>query len=214
MSIFGIKDLDYKFTKFLDNQTLFSLQNINKYYLNIFNEIFWKKRFYSHYIRYINIKNKYINKNKYKWKEYYKITDNLLSFKNLSLSVYKTIILDTADLFFLIININNMEFDKLFNSGKYKDTTAYNYFSNENLRFMPINLIIENDSINCFKNIFILKKNTLHKSLPLHYLIYAIRNKSDEIVKYIIKKKIVEVNLKVIKTALIYNYLIPGLYEI
>jgi len=213
MSIFGIKDLDYKLTEFLDNKTLFSLQYVNKYYLAIFDEIFWKRRFYLYYRHHINLKNKYINKNNYSWKKYYKFVDNLLSEVIISLSIYKTIKEDMVDLFFLLININNMKFDKLFNNGKFKDKEAYNYICESSLRFMPINLIIENDSIDCFKSFFKMKKHKLHKGLPMQYFIKAIRNKSNKIVKYMVRKKLVEINVNVIKIALMYNYLIPGLYE-
>jgi len=208
MSIFKLKDIDYKFTDFLDNKTLFSLSIVNKYYIKIFDNKFWKRRFYYFYKKHINLNNVYINIYNQEWNKYYKLTTHLYNFQNLAISIYNSIIIDSPDLFYLLINFNKLKTNKLFNTGKYKDIEAYNYISKSELRFLPINLIIEKDSINCFK--FLIKEQ--NKNLYEYYFENSIRNKSIKIVNYMIEKNIIKINVKILKLILLYKYYIPNLF--
>jgi hypothetical protein len=88
MSIFGLKDLDYYFAAFLDDDDIFNLEVVNKYYNEIFkNDFFWKRRFYQFFYKDINLKDKYINSNKINWKKYYRSTCNFLLENNLILFI-------------------------------------------------------------------------------------------------------------------------------
>lgn len=208
MSIFRIKDIDYKFTEFLDNKTLFSLKVVNKYYVKIFDDKFWKRRFFYFYKKYIKLDDKYINIYKQNWIKYYKLTSYLYNFKNLAISLYDSIIMDSPDLFYLLINYNKLKTNKLFNSGKYKDIEAYNYTSKNNLRFLPINLIIEKDSVNCFK--FLIKEQ--NKKLYEYYFENSIRNKSHNIINYMIEKNIIKINVRFLKLILLHRCYIQNLF--
>ena len=212
MSILKVKDLDYMLTDFLDDKSVFILYITNKYYFQLFSENFWKKRFFFKYKKYININNKYINIFQENWKKYYVFTNKTILKANFILAIHDSIVNDLPDLFNLIININHIDPCKLLNSSKYHDLTATNYKSDREKRFMSMNLIIKHDSINCFKS-FYNPANPFHISMIKHYLYYAIRDRSDKIVEYIVKNKLTKIDVKILTVCIMYNYVIPCLYE-
>lgn len=180
MSIFKIRDIDYYFSNFLTDNDLFNLSNSNKYYYNLFDENFWKKRFYAKYD--IKLENKYINIKNYNWKKYYRMAHELLNFDETSTSlkskinrnIYYSISKDLPDIFYLLITENNINPDTTLNYGG-------SIFSS-GMTFKPINTMIYKDAINCFETFFSLEKHN-----PSFYLDIAIERKSYKIVEYLQK---------------------------
>lgn len=180
MSIFKIKDIDYYFSNFLTDDDLFNLNICNKYYHNLFDENFWKKRFYEKYD--IKLENKYINIKNYTWKFYCRMIHELLNFDETSVylkskinkNIYYSISKDLPDIFYLLITKNNINLDTTLNYGG-------SIFSS-GMTFKLINTMIYKDSINCFETFFSLEKHN-----PSFYLDIAIARKSYKIVEYLQK---------------------------
>lgn len=184
MSIFKIKDLDYFLATLLDDETLFILNICNKYYYNLFNEDFWKKRFNMKYREYIRLEDNYINVHREKWKKYYYITHILLKEREINKSIYYSISKDLPDLFYLIIFKKDINPYVLLNYG------GSILFSG--MSFIPINTMIYKDSINCFETFF-----SLERYNPSFYLDIAIERKSHKISNYL--QKFVELDILSLK---------------
>jgi hypothetical protein len=211
MSIFIIKDINYKLIDFLTIKDIFNISHVNKFYFYFLNIKLWKIIFYKKINSYTTLKEKYINYYDENWKKYCITLHNFLNNNNTVLSIYKTIKNDYLDIFLFILNFNNLNIYNFFNSGKYEDPESYNIKSDKILRFNCIELSIEKNSLNCFKYLY--KRNQIDKNLITFYFERAILKKSDNILKYLLKKNPSIVNINLIKTSLVNKYKIPGLYE-
>ena len=165
-----IKDLVYELSKYLSDKDILSLSLTNKYYYNIFDEKYWKRKFVN------NINYEDINYNLYdeRWKFYYLLVSKWLKNKDPISALKFAISEDRSDL----LNILFLKYN--YDKGKY----IYDWYTGKS--FSPMMEVLEDDSINCFKFLY-------NSELYHNYIIVkdAILKHSHKIL-VLLKNKIIE----------------------
>ena len=186
MSLFPIKDLNFLLSEYLDDLDVLQLSHINRYYYDLYNNLFWKKRFLNRYRNLIyHIEDKYINYYKEPWKEYYFHTFFFLNIENYVVSSHCAIREDRVDLLSLIL-------------VKYKPNIHELFVSSiRHTNFVPLTLAVEYDSINCYK---ILDLNVREQDFES-----MIRFKSDKILRYVYERSKCDYDISFIMYCLMYD---------
>jgi len=158
----NIKDLNHKLTEFLDDKDLISLMIVNKYYYNVFDEAYWKRRLLKNFSEFLPEK---YNIYEESWKSFYLIVSKWLN-ATPYFSIYFAIEKDRLDLLQVIYK---------------KHKTSHGLIRCGVLCMSPAKLAVEKDSLNCFK--YICENLTVY-SVYL-YLNKAIENHSHKIVEHL-----------------------------
>lgn len=166
--MFKIKDLNHKLSEFLPDKDLLNLSLINKYsYIDVFNEEYWKRKFFNEYANEYIIQFNIYNES---WKKYYFLIRKWLNEEDHITSINFTIHEDRSDLLQMIYIKN-----------KYNKSNPIYGWHNQGRNFLdPMTEIIETDAIQCFVYIYepakhynyILVKNVIliHSHKILNYL--------------------------------------------
>ncbi len=142
-----IKDLNHKISDYLDDRDILSLNSVNKYYYNVFDDIYWKRKFYKkfNFDIEINIYNE-------PWKFYYLLIVKWLKKHDHVSSILFAVSKDRSDLLRMIYLKNN-----------YKSNIIRGWSNIKRESIDVTDEVIEEDAINCFK--FIYKINNYYKFL-------------------------------------------------
>jgi len=159
----GIKDLDRKISDYLEDKDVLCLISLNNYYEETFDEQYWKRRLLQKYSDYLPEKYNIYNEN---WKNYYLMISDFFMKQDYYDVIKFSIEEDRVDL----LEIFHKKYDCSLNIIRdwYRRRESY----------LPFNIAIKNDSIECFKYIC----ENLNVYSPSLSLSNAIRNHSHKIV--------------------------------
>ena len=140
MSIFKVKDLDVKLAELLTDKDLESLNRVSKYFLRIFDEAFYKRRFYI-FLKTLPKHSILPEMNVYNepWKKFYNLTKCALQHDKHSRKIEKAIEEDRSDILSLI-----------FRNYEHKDNSIYDWDDRTKDWIDPIQLTISKDSARCY----------------------------------------------------------------
>jgi len=142
-SIFGLRDLDCKIAEYLSDEDLKSLNRVNKYYMKIYDNAFYRRRFYHFYNSYLFSSTVEMNIYNESWKKFYFCTMKWINECDHIKSVEFCIEEDRADILSLIFIKNNYR----------KNGTIYGWCDPKQNCIVPVIHCIKKDSLNCYKYI-------------------------------------------------------------
>ena len=134
-----IKDVNHKLSEFLDDADLFSLSQVNTYYHRIFDEAYWRRRFFHNFSNFLTDGQKY-NLYDESWSKYYRLLYTW-SRKPTYNAVVFAIEKDRADLLSIIYKKNSLKYEN----------TVYDWSKKMSNFMTPVSEAVSQDSIHCFR---------------------------------------------------------------
>jgi hypothetical protein len=152
MSIIGLKDLDHQLADFLLDNDLRNLQIVNKYYIRIYDDAFYRRRFYNYILSLKTIKEiNEMNIYKESWKKFYYLVKKLVENSDHISSLRMCIDEDRVDILSLMFIINNFT----------SEGTIYGWAHPKHEMINPIGYCITKDSVKCFEYLYKIKNNDI-----------------------------------------------------
>lgn len=141
MSILGLKDLDQKLAEFLSDGDLSNLNSINRYYFRIYDDAFYRRRFYQFYNTFPFSSTVDMNIYGQSWKFFYYLVKKWLAEPDRVKSVCYCIDEDRVDILSLIYIKN-----------KYlKESRIWDWEKAKTMYVVPPEYCLKRDSCKCFQ---------------------------------------------------------------
>lgn len=141
MSILGLKDLDQKLAEFLSDADLSNLNSINRYYFRIYDDAFYRRRFYQFYNSFPFSSTVEMNIYAQRWKKFYYLVKKWLAETDHVKSICYCIDEDRVDILSLIYIKNNYR----------KDTRIWDWEKAKAFYIVPPEYCLKRDSCKCFQ---------------------------------------------------------------
>jgi hypothetical protein len=141
MSIIGLKDLDQKLAEFLSDADLSNLNSINRYYFKIYDDAFYRRRFYQFYNSFPFSSTIDMNIYHQSWKNFYYLVKKWLAESDHVKSICYCIDEDRVDILSLI-----------YIQSKYlKDSRIWDWANEKCFYVVPPEYCLKRDSCKCFQ---------------------------------------------------------------